>query len=272
MLWEPTLAGSAFAALGVAGGAPWFSDGLRALRLRRHLDRLSERPLAQMPTGFVQVRGRVTLDSPLFGPVSGKPCAGYRLVVRVPGAARGAQIDEHRTFRLVAEHVAARVRVEHAHWAVAATAERHVPAGEALGSGLEALIERSPEARWARATGRALSITEHALLAGSEGHVIGHAQTARPFELPAELEWARTGTDDQAALAGHGRPGSEPDLWVDAGGHLEFLVVADQPPVPRAFRVSPLRLIGVVAGPILSLAGLLYLANAADRLQSLGRF
>jgi hypothetical protein len=270
---EPTLAGSVFAALAVAGGAPWFSEGLRALRLRRQFARLAEAPLHEASAGLVHVRGRVGLDSPMFSPLSGHPCAGYRLEIQAVGAARSAIVDERRSFRLVADAFAARVRAQSAcaAWDVAVTAQRDIGPNEVLGTHLNALIDRSPEARWARDAGQALRVTERALLAGTELHVIGHAHAARAFELPAELELARTGTDDQAALSGAGLPGAL-DLWIDDGGHLEFLVVSSEAPSARRLKVSPLRVVGVVAGPIVSLAGLLYLAHAIDRLQALGRF
>src|SRR5262245_54215568 len=60
---EPTPAGIALAAGLVVSGAPLFGSGLRVMRLRRQLRGMSERPLAELPTGLVLVRGRVTLDS-----------------------------------------------------------------------------------------------------------------------------------------------------------------------------------------------------------------
>ena len=72
----PTPAGLTFAAIAVALGAPLFSDGLRALRLRRQLEALRETGLTDSLAGFAHARGRVALDSPLFSPLSGEPCAG----------------------------------------------------------------------------------------------------------------------------------------------------------------------------------------------------
>jgi len=316
---EPTVAGAAFAALAVAGGGPIFSGGLRALRLRRGVSHLVERPLAEAPSGFLHTRGRVVLDSPLFSPLSGKPCAGYRLEVRGAGSRVAASVEERRPFRIVGGEVSARVLAGSARWRVAETGRREIRPGEPLSENLATLLQDRPEVFWLQRQRVPLVITEHALMAGGECHVIGQARHARPYELPAELELARTGTDDQtrltaaataeptgtAADAGGvvtgparaldgarpatewprgggpfgierrqpGRPfPAEVDLWVDGGGHLDFVLVSDAPPARADLTVSWWRGLGLVMGPAMSLAGLLYLAHAADQLRARGRF
>jgi len=264
---EPTPAGIALAAALVVAGAPLFSGGLRVLRLRRHLARLSERPLAELPTGFVLVRGRVTLDSPLVAPISGRPCAGFRIEVR--GAGVSAKVEERRPFRLAADDVTARVFAAEGSWDVAMSAERSFAPGESPSENLCALMDRSPEAAWIRRSRAAFTIVERALVVSHECFVIGQARQARPFELPAEAEMLRTGTDDVPMAATASRFwSSEPDLWIGTDGHLDFLRISDQAPEPRALLPAPWRVVGVVLGPFLSLFGLLYLASAADRLRA----
>ncbi len=294
---EPTVAGAACAALAVAGGGPLFSAGLRALRLSRRMSRLSERPLADAPSGFIHTRGRVALDSPLFSPLSGRPCAGFRLDVRGSGTRVAASVETRRPFRIVSGEVSARVLAGEERWRVSETGRREVGPGETLSENLTTLLQGCPEVFWLQRQGLKMVLTEHALLADSECHVIGHARHARPYELPAELELARTGTDDaarleagQAAAEGEGRTASgggpfgierrqpgrpfpgDADLWVDGGGHLDFVLVSDAPPARADLAVSPWRALGLVLGPALSLGGLLYLAHATDQLRARGHF
>jgi hypothetical protein len=307
---EPTVAGAALAALAVAGGGPLFSAGLRAFRLGRRVASLAERPLAEAPSGFLHTRGKVVLDSPLFSPLSGRPCAGFRLDVRGQGTRAAASIEERRPFRIVSGEVSARVMARSGRWRVAETARREITPGQPLSENLATLLQGCPEAFWLQRQGLPLVITEYALLAGGECHVIGQARHGRPYELPAEMELARTGTDDQArmgvgavtngdapapsqppaapteapasARAGGpfgierrqpGRPfPAEVDLWVDGGGLVDFVLVSDAPPQRADLAVSPWRTLGLVVGPVMSMAGLLYLAHAADVLRTRGRF
>src|SRR2546428_132498 len=90
---HPNAVSLALAAGAVVAGAPLFSEGLRAFRLRRYLRRVCEHALADAPPGFVHVRGTVALESPLFSPLSALPCAGYRLEVSAVGAAIGRTLD-----------------------------------------------------------------------------------------------------------------------------------------------------------------------------------
>jgi hypothetical protein len=267
-LFEPTPAGSAAAAALVVAGAPVFSAGLRVLRLRRRLSELTERPLAEVPSGFVLLRGRLLLDSPLVGPLSGKPCAGYDLEVRGSGAS--ARIHERRPFRLTSDRVVAQVLGEDGTWQMAVSAERQFARGEATSQNLAALLQRSAEAAWIGRAG-SFTVTERALIASQECWVIGQATHARPLDLPLELEslLEKTGTDDLShVLASHPEP-SEPDVWVRADGHLEFLRVSDQRPNPGELAPPPWGLVLIAAGPLLSLTGLVYLARAAERWRAL---
>jgi hypothetical protein len=66
------------------------------------------------------------------------------------------------------------------------------------------------------------------------------------------------------------RSPAEPDVWVGSADPADFLLVTDQRPDPRHLSIPAWRMLGTVAGPVLSLAGLAYLANALDTLRSLG--
>lgn len=270
----PTFAGAAAAAIAVAAGAPLFSDGLRTLRLGRSLVRATERPLAGRPEGFVRVRGRVVLDSPLFSPLSAQPCAGYRLSISADRHGAIGAIEDFRAFRIVDGGVTAQVAASHARWQLSPGMRREVAAADTLSENLSALIARSPEAMWLRRSGATLVLIEHALMAGGECHVVGEASLSRPYEAIALDELARTGTDDaqvsSADSAQRGRA-NEPDLWVDDGGSLEYLLVADRAPGTLVVPHARWRSLGLLAGPFLTLGGLLHLASLAERLAGFGR-
>jgi hypothetical protein len=308
---QPTVAGAAFAALAVAGGAPWFSDGLRTLRLRRQFQNLSERPLDQEPVGFVHTRGRVLLDSPLFSPLTGKPCAGYRLELQGGTGGRTTVAEERRPFRIVSGSTSARVMAGSARWVVSETGRREVEPDEPLSENLEALLKRCAEFAVLRQRHIPMVLTERALFSGAEGHVVGYARHARPYEVPPELELMRTGTDDVVQMVtgraqeavdfeadgyefapepetprparstgpfgierrAPGRPfPGDVNLWVDGGGLLDFVLISDGPPAGQDLVVSRWRQLGLMLGPALSMSGLLYLAHAADQLRNQGRF
>ena len=208
---QPTLAGAAFAALAVAGGAPIFSDGLRAFRLRRQLERLTERPLVEEPIGFVHTRGRVLLDSPLFSPLTGKPCAGYRLEVQGLGAVRPTVAEERRPFRIVSGDTSARVMAGAGRWVLAETGQREIAPDEQVSEHLTSLLKRSPDVLLLQHRRMPIVLIERALFAGAETHVVGCVRHARPYELPHELELMRTGTDDVVqTVAGRAKPAFEP--------------------------------------------------------------
>lgn len=264
VLLTPSVAGAIAAAAAVAGGAPLFSEGLRALRIARLAGRLTERPLADMPSGFTGLSGQVVLDGPLFSPITHQPCAGFRLSVASADRGQIAAIEERRPFRIVSGGVSARIAGPIAHWRLAAGVRREVKAGEPLTAHLASLVERSPEASWLRRTGSTLLLTEHVLAAGATCHVVGHVRKARSYEL-IENQWARTGTDDAAGAVSVTARTDEPDLWIDEGGSLECLIVSDQPVREVRLRHTRVRMLGLLFGPLLSLGGLLALARIAER-------
>jgi hypothetical protein len=266
----PSAAGLSFAAAAVAAGAPLFSDGLRTLRLNRLLSSMKESSLADTLSGFVHVQGEVSLESPLFSPLSGEPCAGFRLEVRGIGTPVMRAAEVYRPFRIGAEGVTARVHVTHARWDLAETATRDVTADEPLTQHLDALLASVPEALWLRRTGAKLRLTERALLVGTRCHVVGYARMGRAHDVVAETELARTGTDDAVVVASAAGASTEPELRIDSGEHLNFLLVSDHAPDPARLAIARARTAGVVLGPTLSLLGMLYFAHTADYLRSLG--
>ncbi|MEO5616221.1 MAG: hypothetical protein ABIS67_00475 [Candidatus Eisenbacteria bacterium] len=282
----PTPAGLALAAVAVAMGAPLFSDGLRALRLRRHLSLLRQAPLTTSTDGFTHSRGVVALDSPLFSPLSGLPCAGFRLEIAAEGRPVRRHLDVRRSFRLLDGDVSARVPATIGRWVCAATASRRIAPRESLNENMMALLGRIPEVVWLRRAGVAFTLTERALIAGKECHVVGTARSAASLAYVGAFELERTGTDDsviamsadnevdafspRAADFTGAAPGT-PSVAYSNGEHLDFLLVTDQAPPPELMNVSMLRVLGVALGPALSLAGIIYLAAVADALRATGR-
>jgi hypothetical protein len=276
---HPTVAGLSFAAAAVAGGAPIFSDGLRALRLRRLMPRLREVSLARTASGPAHARGTVVLESPLFSPLSRVPCAGFQLEVRAAGTPIARAIDVSRPFRISSGGVSARVHGAKTRWLLSDTATRDVAPDQPLTQNLSALLERVPEALWMRRSRMTLRLTERALLEGVECHVVGHLSDASKVEVAEGLDLARTGTDDALQIAvgavsprGRGRAaGPGFDLRVEPCDALGYILISDRPPEPRHLVVPALRAAGLALGPLLSLSGLLYLASAVDLLRSEGR-
>jgi len=271
------------AAAAVAAGAPVFALGLRALKLREHLEGLRSAAIADAPEGLVHLRGRVTLDPPLRAPISGLPCAGFRLEARTLDSASFERVDEVRRFSIEQGSYAARVVEDPAGWEVQVTGQREIKASDAVSAELLALIQRMPEPAWARSAGATLQIVERALIAGSECHVIGFVRHAPPVaaELPveavAEAAWLRTGTDYESwpnvseASDEEAREARDPVLWVGRGEHLDFLLVSDQAPEVRRL-VPPLwHTLGTWIGPIMSLTGLIVLARAIDVMRAAAR-
>lgn len=269
LVLQPTTAGLAAAAVAVIAGAPLFSDGIRALRLARGFKALRPMPIAEAPGGLAHVRGRVVLESPLFSPLSGAPCAGFRLEVRGPGGRVARPIEQIRPFRLLDGDAVARIAPDGARCAMAETARRDLAPGDAVSRNLATLFERAPEIEWLRRGGATLALRESVLPAGAEAHVVGTLRRSRIADLAREEPLARTGTDDAVPVSAI-RAASGPECWIDAGDHLNFLLISDRAPDPALLRISPLRVAGVFLGPALSLAGLLMLADAADRLRALG--
>ena len=271
-LVHPTAGGLACAIGAVVAGAPLFSDGLRSLRLRRHVAGLTEKPLADDLAGFAHVSGAVALESPMFTPLSAAPCAGFQLVVHAVGAPVVRTVEERRPFRLTGRDASARLDSTDGCWSLPATAEREVAADEPLTGSLARLLEQVPEALWWRRAGGRLRLVERALLAGSPCHVVGFARRSHPLEQPAALEFVRTGTDATFEAVSAAAATQACELWLGPGEFLDFLFVSDRAPAARDLAVPAWRVLGAFAGPALSLLGLLYLAAAADHLRSLGRF
>jgi hypothetical protein len=164
------------------------------------------------------------------------------------------------------------------------TGTREVTPDQALTQNLAALLERVPEALWLRRSRVTLRLTERALLEGVECHVVGHLRS-HEAEAVDGVNLARTGTydaaqDEMPAAVSRRRPsaaaramartfpgGAVFDLHVDPGDALGFLLVSDRPPQPRQIAIGGVRIAGVALGPLLSLAGLLYLARAAELLR-----
>ncbi|MGH7742141.1 MAG: hypothetical protein ACRENS_08970 [Candidatus Eiseniibacteriota bacterium] len=272
------------AAAAVAAGAPIFARGLRALKLRQHLEGLRSAAIADAPEGLVHLRGKVTLEQPLRGPISGLPCAGFRLEARTLDTASFEHIDEVRRFSLEQGSYTARVVEDPAAWEVQVTGQREIKAGDNISQQLATLIKKMPEPAWARSAGATLQIVERALITGSECHVVGFVRHAPPMEMEAELPvevaaeavWLRTGTDNESwgvSSSGNGDASAAkaPALWVGRGEHLEFLLISDQAPEARRLAPPLWQAIGAFVGPILSLSGLVYLARALDVMRAAGR-
>lgn len=269
VILQPSVGGLTAAAAAIVAGAPMFSSGVRAMRLRNKLRRLERFAVADAPAGFAHVRGRVALESPLFSPLSAAPCAGFQLDVSAEGLKLHRTVDERRAFRLEDGDASAVVAAPRGRWLVSASAERVLAPGQPVSEGLAALLQRVPEAQWWRRAGGTLQLVERALPAGAECHVVG---SVRPIAAAASaVEWVRTGTDD---VETHAAPGihSDPNLWIGPDDLLDFLLVSDQPPGDDDLRIPRRRTAGILVGPVLSLLGMLYLASVADYLRSMGRF
>ena len=275
---HPTATGLSLAAAAVASGAPLFSDGLRALRLRSLMPRLREVALARTALGMAHARGTVVLESPLFSPLSRVPCAGFRLEVRGVGTPLMRAIEVFRPFRICSGGVSARVSGGRIRWLLSETATRDVTHDHPLTQNLASLLLRVPEAQWLRRSRMTLRITERALLEGTECHLVGELRAGGEIAEDQTLGMAATGTHDVfetvapwsstrwAPRTYAGAPAC--DLEVEAGEPLGYLLVSDRPPEPRHFGVPAVRVLGMALGPLLSLAGLVYLALAADRLRT----
>jgi hypothetical protein len=265
-------AGLVAATAALAAGAPLFSTGLRAARLRRAVRRLREFGVSDLPSGFAHVVGAVALESPLFSPLTGVACAAFRLDVVGQEGALVRFVDGARPFRLIENGRVARVVPEGARFALAERARRTIAPDEPLSENLTTLLERLPEAVWFRRSGGTLTLVERTLVPGATCHVVGTARRAHLLEAAGEIELARTGTDGVVTVTASPTSHDEPDLRLDAGDHVDFLLVSDRPPHPADLHVPAWRALGVVVGPALSLLGLLYFAHVADQLRAVGRF
>jgi hypothetical protein len=258
----------ALAAAAVVGGAPMFAAGLKSWRLRRERGRRSAR--ADEGGAFdgdhVALAGRVALESPLFSPLTSRPCAGFRLEVRGPGAALTGDVAVARAFSLVHDGGIAHVAGEQGTWRIGVTDQRVIEAHEPLSANLEALLSAKPEALWWRRAGGRLELIEHALFADATVHVVGQAVATR-IAHEQEAAWLATGTDDALAYA---TPVESEEITIGPSP-LEPLLISDL--APAAAPVEPwYYTLGLVAGPLLTLGGLWLLMHATDQLRSAGSF
>jgi hypothetical protein len=265
----PVTPGGVLAAAACAvAGAPLFARGLQALRMGRRLDALTEQPLAEDTEGLVRARGRVALDSPLFAPLSGTPCAGFTLEVRGAGSKVGGVVRDQRAFRLQSGATSALVQNEDSVWHVPVTAQRELQPGENVPERLAALLDSCSEIRWLRDRGVALHVIERALEAGRVVSVVGVAGHERIVAKGAQSALAATGTDGAF---------QRPQLFsAPAIDRYEFRIGTDDvlprvqvfadPPEAVLPRPSRWNEALVVLGPAVTLVALLYLARAAEPL------
>lgn len=258
-----TPAGMVAAAACVVAGGPLFASGLRALRQRRLLASLAPALAAPGVNGFVQLVGTVALESPLFSPLSMKPCAGYVLEVHATDVPMSGRVGQRRGFRLVSGECDAFVEDSHGTWALPVTAERSVAAGEQVSANMAALLDQDETLRWLRARRAPLHIVERALEAGVRVEVIGNARSAGEPAAAVAEPLAATGTDGSVAVVA-AEPADRPRLRITGGEPLELHVVADGSASPLRFAPSPWAATGALLGPLLALAGLVYLARAAE--------
>ena len=248
----------------VVAGGPLFADGLRALRLRRLLAGLAPSVPHASTEGFVHLTGHVALESPLFSPLSMRPCAGFQLEVRAGDATIGGRMGQYRGFRLV--HPSADAFVEGAPgvWRLPVTAEREVKAGEAVSANLAALLDHDVTLRWLRARKAPMHIVERSLEAGARVEVMGFARSAHAHAVQ-EPQWlALTGTDGGPHAAAPAPPADRPRLRIGSHDPLDLQVVGEGGPGADALAPPRWRALGALLGPALSLAGLVYLAHAVE--------
>ena len=257
-----TALGLLAATAGVLAGGPIFAAGRRALRLRRVLGSLEEKPLAPESSGWVLVRGRVGLESPTFAPVSGKRCAGYELDVCGEHSRVGGIVAERLPFQLECGAHSAFVSPDHARWRTPVTGERTLAVSDPLPERVAALLETNAEIRWLRDRRVPLRIVERALESGSEVTVLAVARTERAEAGAESVELAATGTDDGVATTITSGDPATPELWLAGDDGTGPQVFSGRPDL-RALRPSLWRVALVGAGPALALSGLLYLAWAA---------
>ena len=266
-----TPGGVLLAAACVVFGAPLFARGRRSFLLRRNLRELAERPLSDDSTGLVRARGRVVLEGPLFAPLSGTPCAGFELQVRGAGSKVGGTIREQRDFTLQSAEMSARVPGEASDWHAPVTAQRDFSFNVQIPERLTSLLDSNREVRWLRERGVALHVVERALEAGRVVSVVGIAHHERVATYEEDVELLATGTDGggfQGPQMLPGPPLETYELRLGTDDTLDRVQVFADP--PEAGLAPPSRWDDalLVAGPALTLVGLLYLARAAAPLLS----
>jgi hypothetical protein len=255
----------------VVGGGPLFAEGLRA----RASALLALPVLAEPRTnGFCAWSARSRREP--ASPLSQRPCAGYQLEVRVSDGSVRGRVGQQRGFRLVSGECDAFVEEAGSEWVMPVTAERKVAAGEKVSANMAALLDRDANLRWLRARRVPAHIVERSIEAGANVEVIGCARSveteASLAEAVAEAEMlAATGTDGAAFAVATPPRADRPSLRLASAEPLVLHVVADGSVSPMRFAPSRWRVAGALAGPILSLAGLLYLAHAAEATLA-GRF
>ncbi len=258
-----TMSGMLAAVALVIAGGPLFAGGLRAMRQRRLLKRLSPSVAENGLEGFVRLEGTVALESPLFSPLSQRPCAGYRLEVHARDSSAGGAVGQQRGFRLVGERCDAFVEPSAAAWAMPVTAEREVPAGEQVSANMAALLEGDAILRWLRDRRAAMRIVERSIEAGARVEVVGYAHTVAVEAEAAHEALAATGTDGFSWAIETPSRRERPPLRLGAHEPLGLHVVADGSTDPVRFAAPAWRMVGLLLGPLCSLAGLVYLVQAA---------
>jgi hypothetical protein len=267
-LFVPVTPAAMLAAVGcVIAGGPWFADGLRALRQRRALAELragSDTPLGEGP---VTARGAVVLASPLFAPLSGRPCAGYVLELASLTTSLVGRVSDTRAFRLATSEGVADVDAAGARWELSVSMERTIGSVSELSENLAIKLGSTPELRWLVQRGGPLVLRERALLAGAPAVVLGVAtHVAVPMTVHT-VEMERTGTDDASWIVNahaSAAPSAATAAWsIGAAEPFEHCIVSDGAPDSGPRPPAAWRLLGTVFGPALSLAGLLMLAQAA---------
>jgi len=251
-------------------GAPLYAIGRRALRLRRVLGGLVERPITTDASGWLIARGRISLVSPLFAPLSGRRCAAFRLEVCGENSRVGGVVGDCRSFRIEHDGASALVSGEGASWSAPVTEERALVSTEPMPERVAELLATCPETRWLRDRRASLHVVERALEAGAMVSVLGLARVERSAVRAEKLALAATGTDDALSVeveAGPEGGASNPELWLAGDDELSPGVrVSTEPLDRRALEPSPWLLALLGLGPALTLFGLLYLAWAAGPL------
>ncbi len=249
----------------VVAGGPWFADGLRAVRHRRLFAALRRRREDGLREGLVLAHGRVELESPLFAPLSQRPCAGFVLEVRGEDGVLAGSVRETRAFRLACDQGDVSVDGDDDDWRLGIAQERRVDSAAGLSANVTALLDRTAELRWLKSRGGPLLLIERVLLAGSEGFAVGVAQRVG-VAIADTAVVARTGTDDAPVSMM-----TDVSAWrLVAPMALEHCVVSDREPEPMRLAPPRWRTLGALLGPALALVGLLELAHAAGRAMSGG--